>query len=248
MGIREKMELEIEKASLKAWPALECIENGDWILRFANGYTKRANSVTVLGGAHSNIDEKIRYCESQYKSRNLKPIFRLPSFVNPEGLDKALERKGFNLVDPTLVMRKKLAEKTPRDCSLSQENIDNWLKIFNQFTDANPDNEEKHLGILNSISSKTLFAVHRISENTVSCGLGVLENEYFGVFDLATDQKQQRKGYATILLSKMLDWAKNSGAKTAYLQVTQSNAPALSLYQNLGFSKLYEYWYRVKNV
>ena len=38
-------------AGLKAWPALETERDGSWVLRAANGYTKRANSVQCLDPA-----------------------------------------------------------------------------------------------------------------------------------------------------------------------------------------------------
>ncbi len=36
---------EIEHAAFAAWPAFEQIALGDWIVRYAKGHTKRANSV-----------------------------------------------------------------------------------------------------------------------------------------------------------------------------------------------------------
>ncbi|MFN2156932.1 MAG: hypothetical protein ACK2UX_16980, partial [Anaerolineae bacterium] len=39
---------QIEAASLDAWPALEQIAYDGWILRFSDGYTKRANSVNSM--------------------------------------------------------------------------------------------------------------------------------------------------------------------------------------------------------
>jgi len=34
----------------------------------------------------------------------------------------------------------------------------------------------------------------------------------------------------------------------AYLQVVEGNTPAITLYESLGFSYLYTYWFRAKNV
>ncbi|MBT4285778.1 MAG: hypothetical protein HOD92_00445 [Deltaproteobacteria bacterium] len=83
----------LEKVALNAWPAFESIEMNTWILRYANGYTKRANSVTVLGESSTNLAEKIISCEKQFQPRKLKSIFRLPSFVAPNSLDKLLEQR-----------------------------------------------------------------------------------------------------------------------------------------------------------
>jgi RimJ/RimL family protein N-acetyltransferase len=76
----------------------------------------------------------------------------------------------------------------------------------------------------------------------------VLENGYFGLFDLITDPRQWNKGYGTKLVNSLLHWAQENGALHAYLQVVSGNAPARHLYTKLGFQKVYQYWYRVKDL
>jgi hypothetical protein len=51
--------ISIEHASYHAWPAFEQLDIDGWIYRFAEGYTKRANSVNILSGAEGAVAEKV---------------------------------------------------------------------------------------------------------------------------------------------------------------------------------------------
>jgi ribosomal protein S18 acetylase RimI-like enzyme len=44
----------------------------------------------------------------------------------------------------------------------------------------------------------------------------------------------------------LLRLARQRGAERAWLSVVADNAPALRLYEKLGFSPVYDYWYRIK--
>lgn len=94
----------IEEAPLNAWPALKIFVYDGWLLRLSNGYTKRANPVTPLYDETRPLDEKIAHCEALY-SRNKQPsIFRLPSFIRGiEELDRALDERGYQRLDETIV-------------------------------------------------------------------------------------------------------------------------------------------------
>jgi GNAT superfamily N-acetyltransferase len=239
------MEKTIEMLSLNAWPAFETIRYGEWILRFADGYTKRANSVTTLGGVQSDLPEKIAFCEKAYRERGLTPIFRLPSFIKPELLDQTLEKKGYSKIDPTFVMRKARQITPMNEGRLTEHALSIWLRIYRELKGSEFKNERNHQTILSSITSETIFASLKKNSHVVACGIGVLENKCLGIFDVVTKQEHRRKGYATELIKGIMAWASDKGANTTYLQVVQDNAPAVHLYTKLGFTVLYEYWYRM---
>lgn len=81
---------------------------------------------------------------------------------------------------------------------------------------------------------------------TVACGLGVIEGEYVGLYDIAVDADHRRRGFGFDICSSLLNKAIKMGAKSAYLQVVDSNTTAKRLYHKLGFEHCYQYWYRVK--
>jgi hypothetical protein len=47
--------LELDLLGARAWPSVETTSLGDWRLRFANGVTKRANSVLPLGPDDASV-------------------------------------------------------------------------------------------------------------------------------------------------------------------------------------------------
>jgi ribosomal-protein-alanine N-acetyltransferase len=66
--------------------------------------------------------------------------------------------------------------------------------------------------------------------------MGEEKGEYVGyVRRLAVHPNHREKGYAKKLMNHMLNFAKEKGIKTLDLHVTESNKPAIRLYESLGF-------------
>ncbi len=241
----------IEEASLNAWPALQQILFDGWILRFSKGYTKRANSVNPLYGSRVDLHEKIDVCEGLYREKGLPSVFRLSPLSSPTDLDQVLKSRGYQRADPTLVLYLDLrghANQTLPSGDLRAEGLDAWMELFRRFSESSMGKHETHKEILNAIPSKPVLASLVDSEQPVACGLGVLENRYFGLFDLITNSAQRNRGYGTQLVSGLLRWAQEHGAWHAYLQVMSSNQPARHLYAKFGFEEAYQYWYRIPRV
>jgi GNAT superfamily N-acetyltransferase len=240
----------IEEASLNAWPALQQILFDGWILRFSKGYTKRANSVNPLFGSSMDVDGKVDVCEKLYAEKGLQPVFRLTPFCSPPDLDQVLENRNYRKGDPTLVLyRDSKSDNIPApSVELRNEPLDDWIDIFCRLSESPVEKHQTHKEILQAIPARRFLASLADSGQIVACGLGVLENDLFGLFDLVTAPQQRNKGYGTKLVSGLLRWAQENGAWHAYLQVMSHNAPARRLYTKLGFQAAYQYWYRISEV
>jgi len=238
----------IEEVSLNSWPPLQSVIYDGWILRFSKGYTKRANSVNPIYPSTEDLSRKITRCERIYSQKGLPTVFRLTPFASPSNLDQNLERRKYKIIDRTIVLHLDLRmTKIRLDTALkiNPVKLDRWLEIFHRFNGSPVGDQVVHREILRLIPSKRILAALRYSDETVACGLGVLEGEYMGLFDLITSPEMRRMGFGTGLVSRLLEWARENGALHAYLQVEKRNAPAISLYARFGFQEIYHYWYRV---
>lgn len=58
----------IEELSLNHWQSLSTLLYDGWVLRFADGYTKRANSINPIHYSTCNLTIKIKECENIYSA------------------------------------------------------------------------------------------------------------------------------------------------------------------------------------
>jgi len=245
--------IHVEEASLNAWPALQTYLFDGWLARFANGYTKRANSVTPLYPGALDLAAKIDQIERLYRRQNLPPIFRLPSFAEVGAVDGRLAARGYKKFDETSVQALDLsfcfAVQSERAFILpGRSGMESWLGSFHDLSGSNPQraDDATHQQMLRNIIGETGYMVLMVEGEVVACGLAVANNGYVGIFDVVVAAEHRRRGYGTELMESLLDWAVNQYARYAYLQVMAANTPAINLYAKLKFTELYRYWYRAK--
>lgn len=85
----------LELAAFSAWPALEQQDFEGWHLRFARGYTKRANSANCTPEAAELSEDRLAHIERLYRARGQTPVFRLTSCSAPPQTDSFLASKGY---------------------------------------------------------------------------------------------------------------------------------------------------------
>jgi len=76
----EKIQL-YEELSLNAHPSLQTQLYDGWILRFANGYTNRANSINPLYPSLIDLQTKITECEKRYFAQQRCSTFYLSGYI-----------------------------------------------------------------------------------------------------------------------------------------------------------------------
>ena len=246
----------VEEASLNAWPALQQVLLDGWVLRFSKGFTRRANSVTPVYPSTQPMQEKVRYCENLYAREGLPTYFRLTTLPGADGLDEVLAERGYAREESARVLHRDLATGTlAPGPGFTLAPLGSFLATYTELSglkghleNSGLDGEAAvalHGSVLRAIRGETVFGLLSDSGQPVACGMAVVEGALAGLFDIVTHPESRRRGYGRILVRSLLAHATAMGASHAYLQVLADNAPALALYDGLGFSTLYEYWYRV---
>jgi GNAT superfamily N-acetyltransferase len=239
--------LRLEQATLAAWPSFEAIDYDGWILRFADGYTKRANSVNPHFGSSLPLSTKIAHCEAFYEERELPTIFRLTPFSRPANLDEVLAERGYEMLDPSLVMTCRLdnAQNVETDASFHVSESE-WFCAFDRLRKLEAVQRASHRRIIEASEGDRVFAVASVGGEPCACGLGVQVGDAIGLFDLLTRESHRGQGFGSSIVRSILEWASAREARMGFLQVHSENAPARRLYERFGFEVAYAYWYRVK--
>ena len=251
-----------EEISNNAWPALQTFQYDGWVLRFANGVTKRANSVGMLYPSTLDPDKKITFCEHLYKDQGITPCFKITAAGDPEDIDQRLENRGYlvhsHISFQTLPLSTSgnslLVAKNGQDtdaAGLRKTMVDTilnswWIDEFIRMNGFDPQRRSTYINIMErTLTPKCLISVLQ-EERTIGVGLGVAEGKYIGLFDIVVDPECRNQGIGKRIVETILRWGRDMGAEIAYLQVLTDNIPAINLYRNLGFSGIYQYHYRMK--
>ena len=249
-----KLARQVEETCMNAWPALKEVHYDGWLIRLANGATRRTNSVNVVGKGRRPLAEKIAYCESIYRAHGRPPYFRILSHADP-ALDRMLDTRGYRAEDETCTLymnfrRRKPPAPAPAIATEVHEGRPTaaWLAAHRVHSRRTPQEAAALHAVLDAIAVPAFFAEARGEGGEIAsvafCGI---HEKMACVQWVVTAPEQRRSGLSHATLSALLTRAAAAGATGACLQVVAANAPAIALYERLGFAaELYRYHYRVR--
>ena len=182
-----------EELSMNSHVALHTQFFDGWVLRTADGYTNRANSVGVLYPSTIDLESKIEYCEDFYFHQNLNCVFKL---TDDDDLDKMLEKRGYALVTPTYCMVMDLKDRSYNKPDMEDLQIiitkiptEEWLDSFFEYEHRSEDWMRKAgTQMLDQIKNDAFYC--RIVENgkTVACASAVVERGYMALLNVIVNE------------------------------------------------------------
>ena len=235
----------LEEIAFNGHVALNAMQYDGWMMRFSNGYTGRANSISVLYPSTNLIEEKIAYCEKCYAKQGLPSIFKLTEC--DQELSDLLARRGYEVVTPTDVMildgLQNGDDRLYKDCCFFDK-PDEWLPYYFEYEKlTDKANQETFRKMLSKVLVDTIYCSVMHQGKVAACASTAIEHGYALIQNVIVDSNARGLGLGEKLCRALIAKAKEHGAEHAYLQVVKTNEVAINLYKKLGFKKAYTYWY-----
>lgn len=235
----------LEDVCERAWPPRERIELEGAVLRFTDGFTRRANSARVDGGG-GDLHDLIARAEHEYRSRGLRPGFRLTP-LSPPSFERLLGERGYVVDTEAVVMVADELPETPAAAGsdaivLAPVLDEEWLQAFKTVERHWPPEQDPGARwVLGSGASPRRFALARVDGAPAATGYARLEDDWLYIACVGTFPDHRRHGLARAVSERLFAWGASSGARRAILQVETKNAAAQGLYAQLGFRARYVY-------
>ncbi|MFE9456930.1 GNAT family N-acetyltransferase [Streptomyces californicus] len=235
---------ELAAVTARAWQPVESEPLGDWRLRAAGGFTRRANSALPLGDPGLPAGEALDRVRAWYAERDLPPYVQTATGAagTQELLCAELERHGWRREVTAQVRIAALAPVGDGAADvaavrLTREPDAAWLARYQRFSTPGPH----VLRVLGSGPSVWFATVAGDGDAPDAIGRCVVDGRWAGFMAVEVAPEQRRRGLATAVMTALARRALDEGASAAWLQVEEDNEGARALYDGMGFALHHSY-------
>ncbi|MER6994209.1 GNAT family N-acetyltransferase [Streptomyces sp. NPDC000410] len=230
---------ELARVSARAWQPVESERLGDWELRAASGFTRRANSVLPLGDPGVPLDDALTRVRGWYAARGLPPYIQTATGAEgtQERLCAELEERGWAREVTAELRIGGLAPIGDLDADVSRVRLarsvdEAWLQRYQRFGVPGPH----VLKVLGSGPSVWFATIPGEGEIPAAIGRCVVDGRWAGFMAVEVDPSYRRQGLATAVMASLARRALEEGASASWLQVEADNDGARALYEGMGFA------------
>jgi N-acetylglutamate synthase len=231
--------LEIEERAVRAMPPAETVYFGRWTVALGRGTALRLNSCVTFGESPRELFERIELVERKYASRERLARFRLTPL--DAHLDGRLHTRGYDRGPEVILMTGPVGGGADGSVAVARGAGPTWLDRYARWGDHDELRTSEVAESLNSLTLET-----GVFMSPAAIGVAVVDSGWVGLFDVIVDPDRRQEGHGRRMTETMLAWAAERGAERSYLQVVSTNDSAIALYDRLGFTESYRYWYRTE--
>ncbi|MEV0093602.1 GNAT family N-acetyltransferase [Streptomyces sp. NPDC050738] len=240
---------ELARVTARAWQPVESERLGEWELRAAAGFTRRANSVLPLGDPGRPLGEALGCVREWYEARGLPPYIQLATGAEgtQELLGAELTAHGWSSEVSALVRIAALAPIGDLDADVSRVRLSRsvdeaWLSRYKRFGTPGPE-VLKVIGSGPSTWFATVPAAVPAAEGDTPAAIGrcVVDGRWAGFMAIEVAPAARRQGLAKAVMAALARRALDEGASAAWLQVEDDNIGARALYDGMGFQTHHTY-------
>jgi N-acetylglutamate synthase len=225
----------MERAHIKAWPALRTERVDGWLWRSSGGGSQRANSVSTVDYEGADAARSLEKVEALYRQEGAPTRLQCFSFSRPGNLAVLLSARGYAESETTLTMVKPLqAMPSMPQAEMSEQARPEWLEVDLGVITEN--RRAVNAKIIEQIPGPRAFFAHRRDGRIISTALCVIHEDCAVIECVATRADARGQGGAMSVLCALESWAHAKRARLLGLQVSDGNRAALSLYERLGFT------------
>jgi N-acetylglutamate synthase len=235
---------DLQRICARGWQAPTTRSLGDWLLRAADGFTGRANSVLAAGDPGMPLDDALREVVRFYLDRSLPPLAQVVADSPEDRLltDRGWVRARSGDVDAivqvaSVAMARRMSSAAAAAVEIDASPSDAWIAGYCRAHDASLDVVR---GLLES-GDDTAFA--RVGDPLVGIGRGVVTGDWMGISAVEVDEARRGEGIGAAVVSALFEWGASLGARSAYLQTLPGNEAARALYARFGFATHHAYKY-----
>ncbi|MDP9951961.1 MULTISPECIES: N-acetyltransferase [Streptomyces] len=235
---------ELAAVTARAWQPVESEPLGDWRLRAAGGFTRRANSALPLGDPGLPADEALDRVRAWYAERDLPPYVQTATGAagTQELLCAELKRHGWRREVTAQVRIAALAPVGDGAADVAAVGLTRapdaaWLARYQRFSTPGPH----VLRVLESGPSVWFATVAGDGGAPDAIGRCVVDGRWAGFMAVEVAPERRRRGLATAVMTALARRALDEGASAAWLQVEEENEGARALYDGMGFALHHSY-------